>query len=81
MPAETSEADGPPPKKPRLQPEYPADVENTTPAAGRPVKPITKPKKDAEPSAESVSHGDTTGDRYFNVLWYVQSILLDLAPR
>lgn len=80
VPTETSEADGPPAKKPRLRPEYPADVENTTPAAGRPVKPVTQLKKGVEPSAGSGSPGDATGDRYFNVLWYVQSTLLYLAP-
>ncbi|OJJ74272.1 hypothetical protein ASPBRDRAFT_39393 [Aspergillus brasiliensis CBS 101740] len=69
VPTETSEIDGPPTKKARLQPQYPADVENTTPVAGRPVNRLTQPKKDAEPSTKPGSPGDANEDRYFNVLW------------
>ncbi|PYH95455.1 DNA-dependent ATPase, partial [Aspergillus ellipticus CBS 707.79] len=65
-PADAPESDGPPAKKPRLQPVHSAEIENTGPSPGLTRKPLHQIKKDVEPSTGSA---DAAGEKYFNVLW------------
>ncbi|PWY88721.1 hypothetical protein BO94DRAFT_574744 [Aspergillus sclerotioniger CBS 115572] len=69
LPTEATEIDGPPAKKPRLQPEHPIDLENVVPSTGRLVKPIPQTKNHVESSVGSGSSRYAAGERYFNVLW------------